>query len=394
MSNEKKGNQNKEKSGESKPEIRYVPVDLRAIEDDDEVNIVETFQAFWKERRIVLKSTVFFAVLGVLIALLSIEEYTSEVRVLPESQENFSLGALGGLAQQFGFSSIPETSSESLPANLYPAIIQSNVFIEDLMNYDVTLPSSGEEVTLKTYFEDHIEWSVFGYVIRFPIMLKKWITGMGGRENSQIDEMIADKGKLNRLVRMSREDWETLREIRDRISASLDSETGVVTVRAKMQDPLIAADIADEVVNMLSEYITEKRTEKSRRELEFIQERFEEARSRFEQAQRELAEFNDENRGQLTAVARTEEQLLQSQYDLNFNLYNSMAGRLEEARIQLQEETPVVNVLEPAAVPDKRSEPQRILIVLIFLLTGFIIGLAIIYGKSYWRKVQAGLDKK
>ncbi|MDZ7717087.1 MAG: hypothetical protein U5J95_12840 [Balneolaceae bacterium] len=77
----------------------------------------------------------------------------------------------------------------------------------------------------------------------------------------------------------------------------------------------------------------------------------EEARKRFEQAQQQLAEFRDSNINLATAKAQSREQELQSQYDLTFNLYNSLSQRLEQAKLDLQEETPVLTVLQPVSVP-------------------------------------------
>lgn len=384
MSNEENEHHN---PGKTEPEIRYVPLDIRAIENEnDEINIFQILRTFWEGRKTILKTIAVFGVIGLFVALISVEEYMSEVRVLPESQESVSLGALGGLAQQFGISAAPQSSGEGIPANLYPAIIESNIFLEELMTYEVLLPKESQRVTLETYFRNYQSWSLFKYTVMLPLTIKKWLTIGGENEFTSLDHAYSNEEKLNRLVHMSRDDWETLREIRGRISTSLDSETGTVTVRVKIQDPFIAADVADEIVQMLSHYITEKRTEKARQDVRFIEERFEEAKASFEEAQKELAVFNDANRGQLTAMARTEEQLLQSRYNLNFNLYNSLAERLEQSRIKLQEETPMINILEPAAVPDKRSEPKRTMILTVFILFGGFIGLSIVLFKTLYIK--------
>lgn len=378
MSTEKNEHHNPEDSRKS-PEIRYVPLDMRAIENEgDEIDLVEIFKTFWEGRKTIYKTVAVFAVVGLFVALVSVEEYTSEVKVIPESQERMSLGALGGLAQQFGFSAAPQRSGETIPANLYPAIIESNVFLKELMAVEVPLPDNTEQVPLEEYFKEHQKGSLIKYTIRLPFTLIKWLMRSSDDEPTSVDQALAGRQELERLIRMPRADWGVLRSIRGRINAEQDVETGSVTVSVDMQDPVIAAVVADEVVQMLSEYIIEKRTEKARRDVEFIEERFEEAKDRFEKAQQELAEFNDQNRGQLTAMARTEEQLLQSRYDLNFNLYNSLAERLEEARIKLQEETPVINILEPAAVPDKRSEPYRTLILVVFIIFGGLAGTGIV----------------
>lgn len=401
MSNED-DNQNlqkgKEKAARSTPEIRYIPIDIQAVEnEEDKIDIYEVLQMFWKGRRTIIKTVAVFIVLGLLTALVGVKQYTSDVRLIPENDQSFSLGSLGGIAQQFGFSSFSQQNSEEISVALYPAIINSNVFMAELMEYEVTVKDFDEKVTLERYFREYQQSSIINtlmkYTVMLPFTIKSWLFKNEGGGVLSVDRSLADENKLNRLMRMSNNQWEILRNIRGRITTNMSQETGVFTISVTMEDPLMAADVADEVVQMLSEYITENRTEKARRELEFIEERYEEAKSRFEEAQKELAEFNDQNRGQLTAMTRTEEQLLQSRYNLNFNLYNSMAQRLEEARINLQEETPVINILEPAAVPDIRSAPRRTLIVVAFTFVGFILGFSIVIFSPFWIQLKNKLKK-
>jgi uncharacterized protein involved in exopolysaccharide biosynthesis len=69
-----------------------------------------------------------------------------------------------------------------------------------------------------------------------------------------------------------------------------------------------------------------------------------------------------------------------------------MAERLEEARIKLQEETPVVNILEPAAVPDRRSEPKRTQLLILYTIFGGIVGVGLIFGLRVWGHLKSKLE--
>jgi len=395
MSNDEKNNHPDKPEKKSPPEVRYVPIEyLQALQDDeDRIDLFELIKTVWDGRMLIVKTVIVFIFLGLFVALASNEEYTSQVRLLPETQQSSGLGSLGGLASQFGFSAGPQRTAEGIPPALYPDITQSTVFLQRLMAHEVYLPGTADKVTVEEYMREHQKGSmvevVRRYTIRLPFTVRRWLrSGDGDAEVTDLDRQLAGDERMERLIRMNSEDWERLRNLRDRISSETNRETGVVTVKVKMQDGVIAADLADRVVELLSEYITEYRTEKFRRDAQFIEERHEEARTRFEEAQRELARFNDENRGQLTAMARTQEQLLQSRYNLTFNLYNTMAERLEEARIKLQEETPVVNILEPAAVPDRRSEPKRTQLLILYTIFGGIVGVGLIFSLQIWEKVS------
>ncbi len=392
MSFEEKNKEQDDKPEKQMPEVRYVPIEyLQAIQnEEDRIDLLELVKAVWDGRQTVLKTVAVFIIFGLLVAFGSSEEYTSQVRLMPETQQQSALGGLGGLARQFGISAGPQQSTEGIPPSLYPDVTQSTVFLRELLDYEIAVPEGGQ-ATLMDYFKEQRGSSFLMFLRRYTIRLPYTVIGWfrSSDDNpAEMDLQLAGHTKTERLVQMSREEWEILRNLRNRISADVNRETGVVTIAVEMRNGVLAADVADEVVIRLGNYITDYRTEKARRDAEFIEQRFDEARERFDEAQRELARFNDENRGQLTAMARTEEQLLQSNYNLTFNLYNTMAERLEEARIKLQEETPVMNVLEPAAVPDRRSSPKRGRLLILYTVFGGFVGVGLIFGIKIWETTK------
>lgn len=358
--------------------------------DEDEIDLVELFGKIWKERKLVFKMIGVFVFLGLLVALGSSEEFTSEVKLMPETQQGMGLGSLGSLARQFGVGSAPELT-ESIPAELYPDITQSLVLMSRLKDYEVVIPETDEPVTLFEYFNEYRTQSLIGLPFTLAGTVKNWLKGA---PELPADRIFGDEAKRNRILRMSSEEWEVIRMLQERVTTGMDRETGAVTVSVKMPDAEMAADVADQVVEFLTEYITSYRTEKARKDVEFIEERHREARSRFEAAQEQIARFRDENRGELTALARTREQRLESEYNLTFNLYNTMEERLEEARIKLQDDTPVVNILQPAAVPDEKSEPKRTLIMIISIFLGGITGIGLIFIKKQWTQIRLQVQEQ
>ena len=89
--NNEKDNTGQNGPEKTKPEIMYVPLDVRTIEnEDDAINIIEVLKTFWDGRKTIYKTVAVFTVIGLVVALLSVEEYTSIVRVLPETEPNES----------------------------------------------------------------------------------------------------------------------------------------------------------------------------------------------------------------------------------------------------------------------------------------------------------------
>ena len=135
-----------------------------------------------------------------------------------------------------------------------------------------------------------------------------------------------------------------------------------------MEDPLVAAQVASFAIKELTNYLIDYRTEKLVMDLEYTKEQLNKARLRFEDAQINLAKFRDSNQGILTASARTEEQRLDSEYSIAFNLYNTLTQQYEVAKLELQEETPLFKTLEPVQVPlNDEASGFNTLIMFIFL---------------------------
>ena len=188
------------------------------------------------------------------------------------------------------------------------------------------------------------------------------------------------------------DEFETVKHLRDRINASIDQRSGVITISAEFSDPFVTAQIAEFTVNYLVDYITKYRIEKAHKDLAFVKDRYAEKEREFYQAQQALARFRDANRNIVTAAAQTEEQRLQGQYNLAFNVYNSLAQQFEQALIKVQEETPVIKILEPVQVPNERSKPRRSLIMVISVFLGVFWSIGIIVGKTIFRNFRTSSE--
>lgn len=380
---------------QKKSDIVYVPIEyLQSIQDnEDRIDIYELVKTVWNGRYLILKILAVFILIGLFMAFFSIEEYTSEAKLIPENQQSMSLGGLGGLARQFGVVQQQTSQGDNIAPNLYPDITASTIFLHRLLEATIALPNQNIEITILEYLRDHQKVPIGNYIRRYTTRLPFTIWNQINRESAEGNREISDPVyHEGGIIKLSPQQWAMLRTLRGRISTEIDRESRIVRVSVKMQDPDVAAEVTEKVVSLLSEYIIEYRTEKTRQNMAFIEDRFIEAKEQFEESQEELALFLDQNRGQLTAMAQTRQQLLQSRYDLTFNLYYAMAERLEDARIKLQEETPVLSIIEPPAVPDRPSEPNRRVIIIIYTFLGGMFGVAVVFALKIWESLKVKLD--
>jgi uncharacterized protein involved in exopolysaccharide biosynthesis len=150
-----------------------------------------------------------------------------------------------------------------------------------------------------------------------------------------------------------------------------------------MQEAGAAAQLGQRAQELLQQYITEFKIKKAKANLDFIQLRFDETTKKFEAAQEKLASFRDRNKSVTLATARTEEERLTSQYNLIYSIYSELAKQLEQAKIQVKQDTPVFTIIEPVSVPTKKSKPNRQMILFIWLFLGGIAGTGIVFGKGF-----------
>ena len=85
-----------------------------------------------------------------------------------------------------------------------------------------------------------------------------------------------------------------------------------------------------------------------------------ESRSAYYKAQQAYAAFEDGNKNIISASYRTEQERLRNEMTLTFNVYNTLAQKLEQDKLRVQEQTPVYTIIEPATVPLKASSPNAI----------------------------------
>lgn len=351
----------------------------------DVINLMALALAFWKGRKTIFISLGLFLFLGLFIAIFSREEYTTTVKLMPESNQSLSLGALSGLASQFGFgglSALPD--GEGIPPEYYPAIVGSLPFMKELMSYELTTLETDEKTSLFQYLSEYRRSSVLStvkrYTIRLPLTIFDAIKGD--------KQKIMEKEGMRPIIHFTEEEWKVFAILVKNISVTIDNKVGIVTLEVKMPGDYLVAEVADRITEMLVEYVKDYKTEKTRNDLEFIEVQLNGAKKRFEKSQESLAKFRDQNHGQMTEMAQATVQRLQSDYDLSFKIYSAMAQKFEETHIMLQEQTPVVKVLEPAVVPEKKSAPRRSLIVIVSLVLGGLVGIGILYGKMYWKSFR------
>jgi len=334
---------------------------------------VAPFRFLRRNARRILAVVAVFAAVGVAHALLAPAEYTSAVRFMPELKTRLSgnLSQLSSLAGLAGINLDAGGDADAVRPDLYPGILQSVPFFLHIMQQKITDPAQGDTLALDAYLERAEGRHLFG-------KLKQWARGLAG--SSENGASLAPKAAArNEVIAMTRQQELRAEDLADRIQAGFDKKTGIITIQVNMPDPVVAAVVARQTTEYLTRYVTGYRTGKARQQADFLQERVNDARRRYEAAEYALQNYRDRNRNLFLNVARIDGNRLQADYTLTQTVFNDLSRQLEQAKIKVQEETPVFKELDPPQVPTRRSAPKRTILVLIYTLLGAVVGTGLAY---------------
>jgi uncharacterized protein involved in exopolysaccharide biosynthesis len=339
------------------------------MEDEKDIISIDFsafFKIIWKEKIWVILITALFAIGGITFALLARDEFIATGKILPEYQsKSGGLGQLSGLASLAGIdvSSAGGGGSDAIRPDLYPDVLKSTPFFLDLLKIKVKTKDN-KEMTFGQFYDSAV------------------LDGMVKKENTQIKFPTS-----NQYITVSKQTEKDLKDLRERISAVIDKKTGLITVTVKLPDPVVATLITSYSMNFLTEYITNYRTEKAKRDLNFLAERLDAAKGKYYNNQAKKAQYSDQFQLSMMKLqsADLQRERIESDYKISSTFYNTLLQKYEEGKLKLQQETPVIKVLEPPVVPNNKSEPKRAIIVMIATLLGGIIGIifSLIIKKNY-----------
>lgn len=346
-------------------------------QEETEIDLIEVIRKLWAKRKFILKVTVVFMALGVLIALFSPKEYTAGCTMVPQIGEKTTGGNLSGLAAMAGINLGSNSGGDVLMPNVYPKILSSVPFQKELMQTEVKFEDYEQPVRLLDYYtgEEYRKFSLLGAIKKYTIGLPGLILGALSKEEATPG--LPDSASSG-IQSLSKEEDDCMKILANLVTLTVNDKEGYITLSASMPEPVAAAQLAYKVQVLLQKYVTEFKIEKARANLEFIEERYADAKSEFERKQEELAEFRDANRNFASAVAKTTEERLSNEYAVVLGVYSELAKQREQANIQVKEDTPIFAVVEPVTVPTERSKPKRALICVAFTFLGGFCGVGLV----------------
>jgi len=295
---------------------------------DDEIDLRELFATLWRGKWIIILVTIVFAAGGVFYALSKPDIYQSSVLLAPTQDEGGAgglSGQLGGLASLAGISLGGGGSNQTAMAK---AVLQSRAFLAGFIHrHNLSIPLMATEA-----------WDMEN---------EKWIIN---REvyNPEAGEWLTDEQGES----LKPTDWDMVKKFKEGyLSLTNNEETGMVTLNIKSQSPPVAKEWAEKLVHDINEHMREQDVK--------------EAEARIAYLEGKLQETN------IAGMQQVFYQLIESE---------TRTVMLANAQNEY-----IFKTVDPAVVPQEKSEPKRALIAVIATMLGGMLGVFIVFVMAFVR---------
>ena len=116
--------------------------------------------------------------------------------------------------------------------------------------------------------------------------------------------------------------------------------------------------------------------------LDFAMKQYNEKKSSYEKLQDERAVFVDKNINISSSLFQNKLSRIESEVNISELIVQQLASQVEQAKLQVNKNTPVFTTIQPVTIPFQKSSPIRSLIVITFSFIGIILSVGYVLVKE------------
>ncbi len=317
------------------------------------LKLISIKQLLWQKKLKIIVFSVIFGLLGSVYAYFNKETYEAHLTfVIDESQESGGLGALSGMASQFGFN-LGGTSSGTFSQTNIQEIITSRRVVE--------------EALLKIGIIDGKEDLLINHHIAFNDLRKKW-------KGTNIENLYFSSNREEfTLQHDSIIGLAFFNLTNGNISTSIEDESNIVKISCVSKNEDFAKLMIESLVQKLEEYYTIFQTAKSKNTLGFLSFRADSVLLELKNAEYRYASYKDANFGVQRAKGLLEEIRLKRDVEILNIMYGEIVKNLEISKFTLLNNKPLLNIIDSPTLPLKVNKFSIVLAFILFSILGSVI---------------------
>ena len=318
--------------------------------EESKINFEAIWAAILKYKKLYYKTLGVAFVLALIIGFSLPKTYNCQILLAPETGGgSSSLGGLASLASSFGVNiGGGSQGSDAIKPDIYPDLMKSVDFKTSLFPIKVKMKESGKVMSYYDYLK--YEW-------REP-----WWKDLFGLLSPELK-----KDTLVNTFELTGEQARIAGLAIKYVQCKIDKKTNLITIDVTMQDPYVAALLADSVKNRLQDFLTAYRTKKARHDLDFALKLNKQAKKDYERIRQMYYEYMDANQNVSLLSATQRQNDLENEMQLQYNNFTATSAQVLTAKAKVQEETPSFTTIQSATVPLGPSGPKKELIMLVCL---------------------------
>ncbi len=332
---------------------------------NDNIDLIKLLKKIYLEKKFILKISILAVLIGVVYALFQPNEFTSSTTFIPQLSSGVKTGgsSLSGLASLAGINIGGMENSSEFPPSLYPQVIEGIPFKIDLLSSSINL--NNKEILVKDYFSNQgSSLNILGTIKKYTIGLPSLILGSFKNQEVQFVE--------SEIYSVSKEDKVLFNNISGALSLSMNQKEGFITISFTDNNKNIAAQITQIAQNLLQEKIIEFKNKSSKEMLDYALKQYSEKKKSYEKLQDERAIFVDKNINISSSLFQNKLSRIESELNISESIVKQLASQVEQAKLQVNKDTPVFTTIKPVTVPFERSAPKRSQIVTVFGFLGLV----------------------
>ncbi len=314
---------------------------------DSDLSLLAAVNVLLRRRALVVGVAACAVAVLLAIALIRPRTYTSEASFMPQSNRNMPSGSGGGIAAQLGLSMLSNDPSQS--PSFYVDLITSRGIMDS---------------TVSTRFRVQTDSGV----VEAP--LSAFLRAKGNTPALRQDNAVT---KLRALIK-----------------ADASPKTSVVTLDVRAKDPVLAQQVADRVLALVSNFNLRRRKSQASEERRFAEQRLVEVGQELRVAEDALQMFLQRNRMYENAPElRFTQDRLSREVVMRQQLYTSVAQAHEQARMDEVRDTPVFTIIEQPDVPARPDSRGLLKWTAIGLVLGLGLGVALAFLREMMTRANA-----
>jgi len=323
------------------------------------LKLISIKNLLWQNKFKIIAFAVVFGLLGGIYSINKKEVYHAHLTfVIDESQDGGGLGAISGMASQFGFNIGGSASGTFSQTNIQEIITSRRVV---------------EEALLKSGIIDGKEDLLINHHIDFNEHRENW-------KNTNVENLyFASDRSTFTLQHDSIIGLAFSSLTKGNISTSIEDESNIVKISCVSKNEDFAKLMIESLADKLEEYYTLFQTAKAKNTLDFLSLRADSVLDELKNAEYRYASYKDANFGVQRAKGLLEEIRLKRDVEILNIMYGEIVKNLEISKFTLLNKKPLLNIIDSPTLPLELKKISVVLgFILFFILGGLLISFYLI----------------